>query len=87
MEGSKAGAIIRPASIEGVLDIEVLAVPPDKFDLVEMFDTVEAIDSEESRLTMDAEGLRGGRAGDGWEEGVRGGSLGGAIGRAGFEAA
>jgi hypothetical protein len=86
-EGPNTGATIRPASIEGVLEIEVLPVPPDRFDIVEMFDTVEVIDSEEPRLTMGAEGLRGGRAGDGCDKGVRGGNLGGAIGLAGFEAA
>lgn len=51
-----------------------------------MFDMVEAIDSEESRRTMGAEGLRGGRDGDDCKEGVRGGSLGGAVGFADFEA-
>lgn len=87
LEGLKAGAIIRPDSAEGLLEIDVLAVPLDRFENVEMFDMVEAIDSEESRRTMSgAEGLRGGRDGDDCMEGVRGGSLGGAVGFAGLEA-
>ena len=80
MEGSKAGATILPCSVEGLLEIDVLAVPLDRFENVEMFDMVEAIDSEESRRTRGAEGLRGGRDGDDCNEGVRGGSLGGAFG-------
>lgn len=72
--------------MEGLLDIDVLAVPLDKLENVEMFDMVEAIDSDESRRTMGAEGLRGGRDGVGCNEGVRGGGLGGAVGFAGLEA-
>lgn len=85
LEGSNAGAICRPVSIEGgLLEIEVRAVPLDKLDIVDMFETLEAIDSEEPRLAMSAEGRRGGKAGDDCEEGVRGGNLGGATGFAGL---
>lgn len=86
LEGLYAGAIIRPASPEGVLEIDVLAVPLDRFEIVEMFDKVEAIDSDESRLTRGAGGLRAGRDGDDCKEFTRGGSRGGAIGFADFKA-
>ena len=66
--------------MEGLLEIDVLAVPLDKFENVERFDMVEAIDSEESRRVIGWEGLRGGRDGEDCKDGVRGGSLGGAFG-------
>lgn len=70
VEGSKTGAIIRPASIDGVLDAEVLAVPFDRPETEDMFETVDAIDSVESRLPRCPEGRLGGNDGDGFDEAV-----------------
>lgn len=84
VEALKAGAIIRPASKEGALKAVVLAVPFDAFETMERFDTVEAIDSMESRRIRLSDGLLGGRDGETCKDDVRGGSLGGAVGRVGF---
>lgn len=83
-EASKTGAIILDASIEGVLDAEVLdvrAVPFDNADIEDTFDPNEDTDSVESRLVNCCpEGLLGGRAGETCERRSRGGSRGGAGG-------
>ena len=75
--GSKAGAIFLPASIDGVLDPDVLLVP---LDMAEMEDMLEASDSLESRLVNCSDGLRGGNAGEAWDKGCLGGSRGGGMG-------
>lgn len=87
VEGSKTGAIIRPASIDGVLDADVLAVPFDKAEIDDTFETVDAIDSVDSRLFRCVDGCLGGRDGEDCEEDVRGVSLGGGVGLIGFETA
>lgn len=88
VEGLKAGGTIRPASIDGVLEADVLAVPLDIFDIfeiVERFETVEAIDSLESLRPRAPDGLLGGKDGDACTDGVRGGNFGGGVGRVGFD--
>ena len=81
LAGSYTGAIILPESIDGVLDPEVLAVPFDSADIDDMFEMVEDTDSLESRLVnCCSEGLRGGKAGEGRDEGCLGGSRGGGVG-------
>ena len=87
VEGLKTGAIIRPACIDGVRDAEVLAVSFDRAETEDMFEIVDAIDSVDSRLPRCPEGRLGGSDGDGCDEGVRGGSLGGGVGLVGFETA
>lgn len=52
-------------SMEGVLDVYVLAVPFDKADIDEMFEKVDETDSLEAFLLNCSDGLLGGRAGDG----------------------
>lgn len=63
--GSKTGAILLPPSMEGVREVDVLAVPLDRADIEEILEVVEAIDSLESRLLNGSVGLLGGSAGDG----------------------
>lgn len=74
--------MVRPVFTGAVLDD---IVPLDNWEFMELFDMVEAIDSEDFRLLKGAEGRLGGRDGVCCEEDVRGGSLGGAGGLAGFE--
>lgn len=59
----------------------VLGVP---FEIVDMADIVEDIDSFEAFLPNWSEGRLGGRAGEGWLDSRRGGSRGGGGGFAGF---
>ena len=76
--GSKTGAFtLLLISMEGILLVCVLAVPFDRADIDEMFEMVEETDSFEAFLLSCSEGLRGGRAGDGWECFFLEGSLGG----------
>ena len=76
---SKAGGNFRPTSVNGVLETGVLAVPLDRFDIVEMVEMVEVTDSADSRRCKGSVGLLG-RAGEDWDEGARGGSFGGIVG-------
>ena len=81
LEGSYAGALTLGPSIEGALDPDVRAVPFDMADTEDIVETIEDIDSVESRLLSCSEGLRGGKAGeccDCGTEGLLGGSVGGA---------
>lgn len=70
--------------MEGVREVDVLAVPLDRADMEETLEVVEAIDSLESRLLNGSVGLLGGSAGDGWVEFLRGGSRGGGVGFGGW---
>lgn len=81
LEGLKAGGIIRPPSMDGVLEVDILTAPFDKF---EIFEVIEFIDSLDSRRPSVPDGLLGGRDGDTCEVTVLGGSLGGVC-RIGFE--
>ena len=66
--------------MDGVLEPEVLAVPFDNADIDDMVE-MDEIDSLESRLVnCCSEGRRGGKAGEGRDEGCLGGSLGGGTG-------
>lgn len=85
LERLNAGGTIRSPFIDGVLEADVLAVPFDRPEMEEIFETVDEIDSVESRRTRLPEGRLGGSEGDGCEDGVRGGSRGGGVDLAGFE--
>ncbi|MCJ1345225.1 hypothetical protein MMC31_003431 [Peltigera leucophlebia] len=87
VEELKAGGIIRPPSVERVIEVEVLAVLFERMDVEDIVEIVEANDSEDSRLIScpPPEGRLGGRAGDSCKDSFRGGSLGGDFGLDGFE--
>lgn len=86
VEELKAGGIIRPPSVERVIEVEVLAFPSERIDAEDIVEIVEANDSEDSRLiSCPPEGRLGGRAGDNCKDSFRGGSLGGGFGLDGFE--
>ena len=78
--GSKTGAFTLPASIEGVLEPGVLAVPFESADIDETVEMVEETDSIEAFLLSCSEGLLGGKAGDGCVDCFRAGSLGATTG-------
>ena len=69
VEGSYAGALTLPASIDGVLEPEVIAVLFDNADIEEMLEMAEDTDSIESLLLSWSEGLLGGNAGEGFAVG------------------
>lgn len=87
MEGLNAGGTIRSPFMDGVLEVDVLAVPFDMPEIDDMFEMVDAMDSAESRRARFPDGRLGGKAGDGCADGVRGGSRGGGVGLGGFETA
>ena len=77
LEGSNAGALIRPASIDEALEPFVRVVPIDR---AEIEDIVEDIDSFDAFRLIWSDGLRGGSAGDGCVDCLLGGNLGGGVG-------
>ena len=83
--GSKTGAFtLLPASIEGVLEGYILAVPLDKADIDDTFEIVEETDSLDAFLLSCPDCRLAGRAEEAWEDSLRAGNLGGgAIGFAG----
>ena len=86
MEVLKAGGIIRPPSVERVIEVEALAVPSERIDAEDIVEIVEASDSVEPRLaSCPPEGCLGGKAGDSCKDSFRGGNLGGGFGLDGFE--
>ena len=77
VDWSKMGASFLPTSIEDVREPGVLAVPLVPADIADIVEIVEEMDSDEALVCNEADGLLGGRAGDGWDEGFLGGSAGG----------
>lgn len=74
---SKAGASLRPASMDGVLDADVLAEAFVPMEIVDMVETAEEMDALEPLRWGASVGLLGGKAGEGWVECLRGGRAGG----------
>ena len=59
-EGSKTGARILPLSIDGALEVDLLAPPFDEADIVDIVETAELADSVEPRRLVSSGGPRGG---------------------------